>query len=316
MQLVRSLDRFPPELRGGAVTIGNFDGVHRGHARLVERVVAHAKRFNGPAVVFTFDPHPLALLRPELVPTPMTRVERKAALLGDLGMNAVIAYSTDVALLSLGPREFFDTVLRETLDAQAIVEGPDFHFGRGRTGNVDVLRKLCGEAAITLEVVDPFQEEGAVVSSSRVRQMIQSGDVGSANRLLTQPYRLSGVVGHGEGRGRKIGFPTANLEQVATVLPAPGVYAARAWVKGQAFAAAVNVGPNPTFGEQTLKIEVHLIDFSGNLYGEPLEVDFLDRIRDIHAFASVQELTAQLHLDIAQARLEERSEVRGQRPGR
>jgi riboflavin kinase / FMN adenylyltransferase len=302
MQLLRSLDHLPPRLTGGAVAIGNFDGVHRGHACLIERLVGQAQTARGPAVVFTFDPHPLAILKPEWLPTPMTRSERKAELLGQLGVDAVIAYPTDRALLSLTPQAFFDFVICERLKAKAIVEGPNFHFGKDRAGDVEVLQRLCTDAAITLEVVEPLAVEDELISSSRVRQLIQSGAVGQANQMLTQPYRLSGIVGHGAERGRTIGFPTANLEQIQTVLPALGVYAGRAWVADQSYPAAINIGPNPTFGEQAVKIEVHLIDFTGNLYDRPLSVDLLDRLRDIRPFPNVEALIKQLRLDVAEAR--------------
>jgi riboflavin kinase/FMN adenylyltransferase len=302
MQIVRSLDPFPAELRGGAVTIGNFDGVHRGHARIIERLTKLAAETGGPAVVFTFDPHPLALLRPQAVPVPLTTLERKASLLAGLGVAAMVAYPTDRALLELDPASFFQRVMRDQLAARAMVEGPNFHFGRDRAGTVETLRTLCDEAAITLEVIPPLADEQQLVSSSRVRELIRAGRVASANQLLTQPYRLAGVVGYGAQRGSKIGFPTANLVEVETVLPAPGVYAARGWVEEKPYAAAVNVGPNPTFGESALKIEVHLIDFAGNLYDRPLLVDFLDRLRDIQPFPSVDALVTQLRLDVAEAR--------------
>lgn len=302
MQLLRSLDRLPPELTGGAVAIGNFDGVHRGHARLVERLVAQAREVGGPALVFTFDPHPLAILKPEWLPTPMTRSERKAELLGQFGVDAVIAYPTDRELLSLTPQQFFDLIVRKRLKAKAIVEGPNFHFGKDRAGNVEVLQRLCTTAAITLDIVEPVAIDDELISSSRVRNLIQSGTVGQANQLLTQPYRLSGIVGRGAERGRTIGFPTANLERIETVLPALGVYAGRAWVAAEPYAAAINIGPNPTFGENAGKIEAHLIDFSGNLYDQPLAVDLLDRLRGIQAFPNVQALIDQLRLDVAEAR--------------
>jgi riboflavin kinase/FMN adenylyltransferase len=302
MQLLRSLDRLPPELTGGAVAIGNFDGVHRGHARLVERLVAQAHEIGGPAVVFTFDPHPLAILKPEWLPTPMTRSERKAELLAQLGVDAVIAYPTDRALLNLTPQQFFDLIVRDRLRAKAIVEGPNFHFGKDRAGNVEVLRKLCTNAAIALDVVEPVEIDGELISSSRVRHLIQSGAVGQANHLLTRPYRISGVVACGAERGRTIGFPTANLDRIETVLPALGVYAAKTCIREQPYPAAINIGPNPTFGENAVKIEVHLIDFSGNLYDQPLGVDLLDRLRDIQSFPNIQALIDQLRLDVAEAR--------------
>jgi riboflavin kinase/FMN adenylyltransferase len=302
MQLLRSLDPLPPELTGGAVAIGNFDGVHRGHARLVERLVAQARQVGGPAIVFTFDPHPLAILKPEWLPTPMTRSERKAELLGRLGVDAVIAYPTDRELLNLTPQQFFDLIARERLRAKVIVEGPNFHFGKDRAGTVEVLHGLCANAAVTLEIVEPVAIDGELISSSRVRNLIQNGAVGQANQLLTQPYRLSGIVGRGAERGRTIGFPTANLQRSETVLPKLGVYAGRAWVENQAYAAAINIGPNPTFGENAVKIEVHLIDFSGNLYDQLLAVDLLDRLRDIQSFSNVQALIDQLRLDVGEAR--------------
>jgi riboflavin kinase/FMN adenylyltransferase len=302
MQLLRSLDRLPPELTGGAVAIGNFDGVHRGHARLVERLVAQARRVGGRSVVFTFDPHPLAILHPQWLPTPMTRSQRKAELLERLGVDAVIAYPTDRELLNLTPQQFFDAIVRERLRAQAIVEGPNFHFGKDRAGDAAVLRRLCDQAHLMLEIVEPLAVEEELISSSRVRNLIQSGAIGQANQLLTQPYRLSGIVGRGAQRGRTIGFPTANLEQIQTVLPALGVYAGRALVQQDRYAAAINIGPNPTFGENAVKIEIHLIDFSGNLYDQPLSVDLLDRLRDIHSFPNVQALIDQLRLDIGEVR--------------
>jgi riboflavin kinase/FMN adenylyltransferase len=253
-------------------------------------------------VVFTFDPHPLAILHPQWLPTPMTRSHRKAELLSELGVDAVVAYPTDRDLLNLTPQQFFDVIVRKQLRAQAVVEGPNFHFGKDRAGDVAVLRRLCVDARLTLEVVEPVAVDDELISSSRVRNLIQSGAVGQANQLLTRPYRLSGVVGGGAERGRTIGFPTANLEQMQTVLPALGVYAGRAWVDDQPYASAINIGPNPTFGENAVKIEVHLIDFSGNLYDRSLSVDLLDRLREIQPFPNVQALIDQLRLDVAEAR--------------
>jgi riboflavin kinase/FMN adenylyltransferase len=301
MQLLRSLDNLPADLLRGAVTIGNFDGVHRGHARIVERLLAKAREVGGPAIVFTFDPHPVRLLRPEAAPPPLTWTDRKAELLGELGVTAVIAYPTDEELLALSPQEFFNRIVRERLDARAMVEGPNFFFGRGRAGNIEVLGQLCGASGVALEIVQPLEIDGEYVSSSRVRSAIAAGDADLARHLLTRPYRIRGMVTHGAGRGSKIGFPTANVSAIDTLLPGQGVYAARAITTAGTWPAAVNIGPNPTFGENTLKVEVHLIDFAGSLYGQPLEVDFLARLRNIQPFASVTELKAQLARDVVAA---------------
>jgi riboflavin kinase / FMN adenylyltransferase len=303
VEVVRDLEDWPAALRKGAVAIGNFDGVHRGHARIVDRLLAVAKEVAGPAVVFTFDPHPVRLLRPQQAPPPLTWTERKAELLAELGVDHVIAYPTDNALLQFSPEEFFSRIVVERLDARAIVEGPNFCFGRNRSGDIKLLENLCNRAEIVLRIVEPIQIDGEYVSSSRVRKLIEVGDVREAAHLLTRPYRLRGMVRHGANRGVQLGFPTANLDAIDTLLPAMGVYAGQSLLAdGQVVPAAINIGPNPTFGEQATKVEVHLIDWHGSLYGLPLEVDFLARLRDIQRFDNVDRLKAQLHNDIDQAR--------------
>jgi riboflavin kinase/FMN adenylyltransferase len=301
VRLIRSLDHLPDDLRHGAVSIGNFDGVHRGHAKLVERLLVGARKVGGPAIVFTFDPHPVRLLRPKAAPPPLTWTDRKAQLLDELGVTAIIAYPTDEALLALSPEAFFQRIVREKLAARAMVEGPNFFFGHERQGNIDTLARLCNEADVTLEIVPPVKIGNEFVSSSRIREAISAGDVDLARQLLTRPYRIRGMVTHGVGRGAKLGFPTANLEAIDTLLPAQGVYAARAFTPCGNWPAAVNVGPNPTFGEQALKIESHLIGFDGSLYGQPLELDFLSRLRSVQPFTSVEALKTQLARDITAA---------------
>ena len=302
MKLIRDLAMLPAELRSGAVAIGNFDGVHLGHARIVERLIAQALRVGGPALVFTFDPHPVRLLRPAEAPPPLTWTDRKAELLVELGVDSMIAYPTDQELLNLSAREFFDQIVIGKLGAKAMVEGPNFYFGRGRTGTIEVLRDFTEAAGIRLEVVEPVAVEGEFVSSSRVRRLLHEGQVEAACHMLTRPYRIRGMVTHGAARGAKIGFPTANLNAIDTLLPAVGVYGGLAHFEGSHYPAAINLGSNPTFGEQALKVEVHLIGFEGSLYGQPLEVDFLGRLRDTRPFSGVEALQNQLKQDIAAAR--------------
>ena len=298
MQLLRTLDQLTDSLRGGAVSIGNFDGVHRGHARIAERLTAAAKRVGGPSIAFTFDPHPVRLLRPSEAPPPLTWTDRKAELLGELGVDLVIAYPTDEWLLGLSPAEFFQWTVMEKLGAKAMVEGPNFFFGKNRQGTTAVLAELCHSGEVSLEIVEPLLVEGDYVSSSRVRAAIHSGDVALAAALLTRPYRIRGMVTHGAGRGGRIGFPTANIDAIDTLLPAPGVYSGRALVGGEVWPTAISIGPNPTFGEHALKIEAHLIGYRGSLYGQPLEVDFLSRLREVRRFESLEALPAQLRRDL------------------
>ncbi len=300
MILLRTLDDFPETLRGGAVAIGNFDGVHLGHARLVERLRAMAQRVGGPAVVFTFDPPPTRILRPEMAPEPLLWLERKIAILEELGADAVLVYPTDKALLEMEARQFFDRIVRERLGARAMVEGPNFFFGHHRSGNVEVLRRFCAEANVPFEVAEPVEVEGQIVSSSRIRLLVMAGRVDEARAMLGRPHRIRGMVVRGAGRGATIGCPTANLDQIDTLVPGEGIYAARALADGRWHPAAVSLGPNPTFGEAGPKVEAHLIGFQGMLYGQPMEVDFLARLREIRRFDSVDALLAQIAGDVAQ----------------
>jgi riboflavin kinase/FMN adenylyltransferase len=302
VKLFRTLANLPSELRGGAVAIGNFDGVHLGHARIVDRVIEKVRDLGGAALVFTFDPHPVRILRPAHAPPPLTWTDRKAELLADLGIDAVIAYPTDEQLLALSADAFFNQIVRSQLDARAMVEGPNFYFGHNRSGTIEVLRELTSEAGISLDVVEPLVVDGDYVSSSRIRKLIAGGQVDEARAMLTQPFRIRGLVVHGAGRGAKLGFGTANLDAIDTLIPGPGVYAGRGIVGDRRFAAAINIGPNPTFGEGALKVEVHLVGWDGSpLYGQVVEVDFLRKLRDIQRFADVNALVEQLQKDVAAA---------------
>jgi riboflavin kinase/FMN adenylyltransferase len=302
MHIIRHLDALPAEARGGAVSIGNFDGVHRGHIEIVRRLLERAKDVSGAAIVFTFDPHPVRLLRPEQSPPPLTWTERKAELLAAHGVDWIVAYPTDEALLQLSADEFFHRIVRGSLDARALVEGPNFFFGHNREGTIERLGQLATTAGITLDVVPPVELDGGLVSSSRVRDLIRAGKVQEAKRLLAAPYRIRGMVTHGAGRGAKIGFPTANLGAIDTLLPAQGVYAGRGWVGATSWPAAINLGPSPTFGDPASRVEVHLIGQQESLYGQPLEVDFLARLRDIRPFESPQALSQQLVRDVEEAK--------------
>ncbi|MEX0643413.1 MAG: bifunctional riboflavin kinase/FAD synthetase [Pirellulales bacterium] len=302
MHIIRHLSDLPAEARGGAVAIGNFDGVHRGHIQIVHRLLERAAEVNGPAIVFTFDPHPVRLLRPDQCPPPLTWTERKAELLAGHGVDWIVAYPTDEALLALSPADFFQRIVRDTLAARALVEGPNFFFGHNREGTIDRLRELATTAGISLDVVPPVEVDGMLVSSSRVRDLLRAGNVEQARKLLAVPYRIRGLVTHGAGRGAKIGFPTANLEGIDTLLPAQGVYAGRAYLGAENYPAAINLGPSPTFGDATNRIEVHVVGLDDPLYGQPMEVDFLARLRDIRPFDSVDALVQQLHQDIAETK--------------
>jgi riboflavin kinase/FMN adenylyltransferase len=292
----------PAECRGGVIAIGNFDGVHRGHASLVAEVGRQARSRRVPAVVLTFDPHPREILRPGLAQPLLTTTADRTRLLTELGAGQVVILHTTPDLLALSAADFFQQVIRQRLQTAALVEGVNFGFGHNREGNIETLGRLCREAGLPLTVVPQMVLDGREVSSSQVRQCLLRGEVAEAARLLGRPYQLRGLVGTGQRRGQTLGFPTANLEQAETLVPGDGVYAVRAVVASVAWPGAANVGSNPTFAEQARKVEVHLIGFRGDLYGQPLAVDFVQRLRDTRPFGSAAELVEQLRRDVEQAR--------------
>jgi riboflavin kinase/FMN adenylyltransferase len=293
---------FPDVCRGGAVTVGNFDGVHLGHQALLVETMKQAAAPDGPALAVTFDPHPQQLLRPEAFQPTLTTVEHRAELLASHGVDHVVVLRISPAFLQIGAVDFFNRLLREALQARAVVEGFNFGFGRKREGTTELLQALGQEAGMRVILVKARELDGKPVSTSRVRGELTAGNVAGARRLMGRPYRLIGVVGSGQRRGQTLGFPTANLQRVTTLAPAVGVYAVRVLHEGRTWPGAANVGPNPTFGEDAAKLEVHLIGFQGNLYDNVLMVDFYDKIRDTRPFSGPAELVEQLRRDVERAK--------------
>ncbi len=291
-----------PRLQGGAISIGNFDGVHRGHARLLERLCELAAELGGPAVAVTFDPPPAALLRPGAQPPSLTTLERREELLRGCGVDGVVVIETTRQLLGQAPEAFFQSVVVDALGARGIVEGPNFFFGRDRAGNPHLLERLCDESGLICRIVRPTTIQGLMISSTRVREAIASGDVAAAAGMLTRPYRITGLVSTGAGRGRGLGFPTANLTDIRTLIPGPGVYACQAWVGGRALVAACHIGPNPTFADSHNKVEVHVLDFAEDLYDRRIGVDFVKRIRSVRTFDSGTSLRLQVEEDLCSVR--------------
>jgi riboflavin kinase / FMN adenylyltransferase len=301
---LENFERVPVRASGAYVAVGNFDGVHRGHAHLLARLRARADAAGVPALALTFDPPPVAVLRPDAAPAPLTWLDRRIELMTRAGATEVGVFRTGPWLLGLTAREFFDQVILEQLGARGMVEGPTFGFGRDRGGDAQLLGSWCAEAGLEFEVASPTEFDGRIVSSTRIRQALAEGEAAEAALLLGHPHRIRGIVTHGAGRGAGIGVPTANLDDIDTVIPADGVYAVLATLEGQdrPIPGACNIGPNPTFGEQVRKVEAHLIDFQGNLYGSTVEIDILQRLRPTRKFAGLDDLLGQIRLDIEQAR--------------
>lgn len=295
-------DHPPPTYLHGAVCVGNFDGVHRGHQALMRACQIWAKRVNGPAVAITFDPSPLQLLMPQAQRLALSRITERVELLHEAGADHVAILRTTPELLSLSPEAFFEDVLIRQFQMRAIVEGTNFRFGRARMGDVATLDRLCRNEGVGIEQVSATLDGNDPISSSRIRAALTEGHVELASQLLGRDYTITGHVTTGAKRGRTIGVPTANLADVTTMLPKEGVYAGRTTVGGQDYSAAINLGPNPTFLDQQRKIEAHLLDFNGDLYGQAVRLSFVNRLRDVRTFNSVEELKQQLARDIADTR--------------
>ncbi len=281
------------------MTIGNFDGVHLGHQSLLSEAARQARAAETSAIAVTLDPHPSQLLRPHKIGPPLCTLADRVACLQQYGADNVLILRTTMELLQLSARDFFEQIIVRQLRAVAMVEGFNFGFGRNREGTIEVLRQLCGEVKCPVTLLPPRDVQGVAVSSSRVRSELLAGQVDVVAALLGREYSISGRVAVGQRRGATIGFPTANLHDVPTLLPGDGVYAMRASVEGTVLPAAANVGPNPTFGEKARKIELHLLDYAGDLYGKTLSASFVKKIRDTKKFANAEELKSQIQRDIA-----------------
>lgn len=280
-----------------AVTIGVLDGVHRGHRALIARLDSGLNR-----TVLTFDPHPLEVLRPGSHPRLITTIEERTARLGEVGVDQVGVL--DLARIKdLPPEAFVEEILVGLLKVGRLVVGEDFRFGRDRAGDVSLLQELGARHGFDVVVIELVANGGGVISSSRIRALIESGDVASAAEALGDRYRISAVVIEGDKRGREIGYPTANVAPPERkVIPADGIYAALCRVDGDTHQAAVNIGVRPTFGEGERLIEAHILDFAGDLYGDEITIEFVDYVRPELRFDTVEALVAEMGRDVGTIR--------------
>ena len=284
------------------LALGNFDGVHLGHQNIFRHVVRRAEEIGGTPMVFTFDCHPLKVLAPERAPLVLTTNAQKRSLIGALGVRVGLWIPFTEEFARQKPLAFIRDVLQERIGVHELVVGYDFRFGHCRAGNVSLLQQQAAAHGYRVTVIPAVKLGDTVVSSSTIRALLQKGQVGEAARLLGRDYALSGLVVEGFRRGAKLGFPTANVRVDHEIVPREGVYAVWVTWEGRQYPGVANVGRNPTFGNDSLSVEVHLLDFEGDLYGARLGVGFVARIRDERKFASVDELAAQIGCDVRQAR--------------
>ena len=305
MRVIEGLESV--ELSGVVLTIGNFDGVHRGHQAILSSGRCRADAGQTSLVVMTFDPHPLAILTPEHVPPALTPLDEKLRLLQQFGADVVVTARSRPKFLKLTPDKFITEVIMARFRPLAMVEGASFGFGCHRHGTVETLRAAAGQSGFEMEVVEPIRvalggHPGTVISSSLVRQLVASGAVDQAATGLGRPYSLVGRVVRGAGRGRSLGFPTANVQVDSQLIPAEGVYAAEAELEGRRFAAAVSIGRNPTFDGRETVIEAHLLEFDGQPYEQPIRIELLDWIRGQRKFDGPEALRQQIERDVARVR--------------
>ena len=307
MRVVTGLEQSVSTTGGTVLTIGNFDGVHRGHARLVATANTLAQESGSFATVLTFEPHPSTVVAPDRVPPRLTTLDQKLRLLEAAGADTVVIAKSEPALLGLEAEEFIHNVIKPRFAPLHIVEGPSFGFGKGRRGNVALLRKEAAALGCAVHEVEPVtvtcrQGESILVSSSRVRDLLSKGDVERAGHCLGRSYELVGTVAKGAGRGRTIGFPTANLSQCAQLVPGEGVYSGTAMVDNRSYAVAISIGHSPTFGARQLLVEAHVLDFESDLYDRTIAVRFERRLRDQRSFDSPAALIEQIKKDVADVR--------------
>ena len=293
----------PDHLKGSIVALGNFDGFHLGHQAVVSRAVARAFHERRPVIVATFDPHPVKFFKPDVPPFRLTSFDQREALFAHAGADAMLLFEFNEGLRSTSAEDFVGKLLAGTIAAAGVVTGDDFGFGKGRAGNVEVLRTLGAELGLVAEAVAPVIIDGERVSSGRIREALKAGDTGTSTHLLTRDFAIEGVVQRGDARGRELGYPTANLNLGDYQRPRYGIYAVRVTLEdGTEHPGVASLGVRPTFDPPQELLEAHLFDFDGDLYGQRIEVALHAFIRDERKFDSVDALVAEMRNDEAEAR--------------
>ncbi len=302
MKIIQSLEQFPASSGPSVATLGNFDGVHLGHRELFRRLVKAARKLNCPSVVCTFDPHPLKFLAPDKAPPLLNTPPEKRRLIAASHVDYLIEIPFTHAFAAMPPEQFIDEILIERLNVQHLFVGYDYAFGKGRRGTAGFLRDYGKTRNIDVHVLQPVGADGRPYSSTRIRNMVAAGDVSGVVALLGRQYNLEGQVVPGEQRGRKMGFPTANLLTEKELVPAPGVYVVKVRHGLQEYGGVVNLGLRPTFDGKHATIEVHLLDYTGDLYGENVRIYFIERLRDELKFPTPEALSDAIAADVLNAR--------------
>ena len=293
----------PQSLRGAVIALGNFDGFHKGHQAVAGAALAWARAEARPAIIATFDPHPVRFFAPDAPPFRLTTLDQRQELFGAAGADAMLVFEFDAALAATTAQSFVVDLLAGQLGAAGVVTGEDFTFGKGRGGNVTVLAELGAKCGLAARAVGPVSDEGEAVSSSRIRDALHAGDCATATHLLTRPFAIRGEVRHGAKLGRTIGYPTANLELGSYLRPRYGIYAVTGTLPGgEVLRGAANLGIRPSFEPPIELLEAYFFDYSGDLYGQTIEIALHHYLRGEEKFETLEALTAQMERDCASAR--------------
>ena len=303
MKIYRDLKEITSPFPGACVTIGNFDGVHLGHQMLFGEVVQRAYRLGGTGVAVTFDPHPLQVLRPQGIKL-ISTCEQKTELIGHAGIDQLVIIPFSMKFAGIDAEHFVDDILIKTIGVKELVVGYDYAFGKGRTGNIEFLKEQGAAKGFSVTVVEAHYEKEMLVSSTKVRELVADGRMADARTLLGRYYQIRGEVQYGQQRGGKeIGFPTANLHvDREDLIPRMGVYVCQVITDGKCYGGVLNIGVNPTFGEEKLVAETHIFDFDQNIYGKPIKVNLLRFLRGEQKFSGIKELSAQITKDVSRAK--------------
>ncbi len=306
MKLYENLDDIKTPFDNAVITIGNFDGVHIGHQALFHEVIERADAMGGTSIAMTFDPHPIRFLNKKGSPSLITLCEQKLELIESSGIDVIIVVPFNIAFATLTARTFVEDILVSRIGMKTIVVGKDYTFGKGREGNLDLLKEMAGELAFEVIATDWIQSANASrgrISSTRIRELVMAGDLEKAEKMLGRHYQIRGTVATGRDRGGKLlGFPTANINLQDELCPKMGVYAVSVECRGSHYKGVANIGYSPTFDDHEFTVEVHILDFSDNIYGEKIRVNFFERIRDEIKFSSISELSDQITADIRKGR--------------
>ncbi len=297
-EFLKNVEKFPNPV----LTIGNYDGIHIGHKRIIERVKKRAREINGTSMLMTFFPHPVSVVRPDKILCLITPLEVRKRLIAESGIDVLFVLPFTEQFRQLTPREFVEDTLVKTLDIKGLIVGYDFKFGQGGKGNTELLKQFSEEYGFFFEVVEAITLDGEKIGSNRIRKLIMEGDTKKAERFLGRPHVVEGRVVHGDGRGKGLGFPTVNLETDYELIPKDGVYISEVEIEGRMFPSVTNIGYNPTFNANKRSIETHILDYVGDLYGSCIKLYFHEMIRGEITFDSIDALKERIRADIDIAR--------------